>query len=256
VDIGSSISHYLSELGIDKAAVAYSGGFDSTLLLQTISKIIPDGCAGVFVDSPLISERQRLAALNVAGHLGLRVIVTEIGWDDLSEVRTNTPERCYHCKTVIYQAVRNIASDLGIETCMDGENADDLGGDRPGRRAASELKIMSPFAEIGIGRREIVGSVNDMNIPEMMIKDTCMATRIRTGTPFSDRELRLAEECESFIRNETGVRQLRVRLDGSNATILTSPEETASLTTFKDMIFRELKKKGLNPSIDAEGYKE
>lgn len=255
MEIESSIRHYLNGLGAERVAVAYSGGFDSTLLLSVLSAVIPDGCVGVFVDSPLISERQRRAAVNVAGHLGLRIVVTEIGMGDLSEVCRNTPERCYHCKKAIYRAVMDIASDLGADVCMDGENADDMIDDRPGRRAAGEFNFLSPFAELDIGRREIVEAVEMMRLPEMMIKDTCMATRIRTGNPFSERELRLVEDCESFVRKETGVRQLRVRLDGNNATILTSPEETARLMMFTDTVFRGLKRKGLNPSVDREGYK-
>jgi uncharacterized protein len=255
VDIVSSLHRYIGGLGAERIAVAYSGGYDSTFLLRSVSAVIPGGCTGVFVDSPLISERQRLAALNIAGHLGLSVIVAEIGWEDLPGVRENTPDRCYRCKTAIYRIVRETAEEIGADVCMDGENADDLADDRPGRRAALEHGILSPFAVLGIGRRDIVDAVGSMGIPEMIVKDTCMATRIRTGLPFSDRELRLAEDCESFIRNVTGVRQLRVRLDGRNATILTAPDETAGLMMSSDIIFRELRRKGLDPSVDPNGYK-
>lgn len=252
MDPKASLNAYLSSKG--KVAVAYSGGFDSTLLLSIAAEALPDGHLGVFVDSPLISQRQRDSAFRIADSLGLRIAVVRLEWEDMPGVEENGPERCYHCKRAIYRAVRKAASDNGIDVCIDGENADDLYADRPGRKAAKESGMISLLSDLGIGRVDVERMVRSMDIPETIVKDTCMATRIMVGIPLSEEGMRFVEDCESFVRNVTGVKQLRMRLSGKDATLLTSPEEIPLLVSKEAVLAEEFGKKGLNIVIDEIGY--
>lgn len=252
MDIPSEIRKYLG--GADSAVVAYSGGFDSTLLMKLVSDAIPGRCTGVMVDSPLLSERQRVAATDIAERLGISIAVKRIGWEDMPGVESNDRMRCYHCKRSIFRQVREFADSKGADVCMHGENADDLGEDRPGRRAAAEFGIRSPFSELGITRDMIVRRVDELNIPHI-VKDTCMATRIPTGTPLTDELLSMVEWSEEAVREIAGVRQVRVRIRGDDAIIQTSPEEIPLLLRKERPLYEELKRKGLRPSIDAEGYR-
>jgi len=252
VDILSELQEYIK--GTEKAAIAYSGGFDSTLLLKLMTDLLGGNCVGVFVDSPLLSQRQRDAADRTASEIGARIIRVNADEDITKDVFRNDPERCYFCKTLIYGKVREVASDLSIDICFDGENSDDVEGERPGRRAARELGIKSPFRDLGIGKQDIIDAVASLGISERIIKDTCMATRIPSGTAFNEMDLRFIENCEELIRQISGVFQVRMRLSSDTATILTAPDEIQKLIDSRDRLFSVLQNMGLEPIIDMNGY--
>ena len=256
MDILSELRKYIR--GTEKTAIAYSGGFDSTLLLKLMTDILGDNCIGVFVDSPLLSQRQRDAADRIASEIGARVVHVRIGQGNndagMTNVFENGPERCYFCKTLIYGKVRETALSFGIDVCMDGENSDDKEEERPGRRAAREFVIKSPFRDLGIGKDDIVKAVRSFDIPERIVKDTCMATRIPSGTAFSEMDLRFIENCEELIRQISGVLQVRMRLSSGKATILTAPDEIEKLNGSRVRLFRELQNLGLDPVVDMNGY--
>ena len=253
MDTESSVRTFLEDF--DGAAVAYSGGVDSTVLLSIVAKIFPERHAGVFVDSPLISRRQRDTALRVASSIGANLIVVRLEWDDIPLVISNDGERCYHCKRAIYGMVREVADDLGLTVCLDGENADDDHGGRPGRRAAEEFSILSPFCDQMISRNEIVSYLDGLGLSDVIVKDTCLATRIQTGTSLSDGNLGCVEDLESLVRGTTGVRQLRIRLRGDSVTVLTSPAETRLLMDREDELRALFFDRGLGMEIDPDGYR-
>lgn len=237
--------------GLDRAVVAYSGGADSTVLLHVVSKLMPDRYEGVFVDSPLMSMRQREIALRNAYTLGLNVTVRRIGWRDMPDVLENDGRRCYHCKAAMF---RTIATDDEKTICMDGENADDLSEDRPGRTAALEFGIRSPLAELGIGREEVIRTFSTLGLPAA-IKDTCMATRIASGIPLTDALLRNVESYESMVRRIARVEQLRVRVYDGGVKVQTAPHEIPRLKEKWDAVRKEFLQKGLEATLDEDGYK-
>ena len=254
MNIESSVRAYLRDF--DGAAVAYSGGVDSTVLLKIVSRTFSDKHVGVFVDSPLMSQRLRDSAIRTAESMNAKIVVAELDWDDLEAVARNDAERCYHCKRAIYSAVNDVADDLNIDVCLDGENASDDHDGRPGRRAASEFSMRSPFCDLGIRRDDVVSYLTGLRLPETIVKDTCMATRIPMGTSFSNDDLRSVERCESFVRNIAGVKQLRVRLGGGHAVVLTSPDEIFLLRNAERKLRSEFLREGLEFEIDENGYHE
>ena len=173
-----------------KVAVSFSGGVDSTVLLAAVVKALPDDHVAVFADLPMLSERQRAITKSVAAELKADVRYVRLGWDDIPGVSDNTEERCYLCKRGIYSSVRRVAADNGIDVCIDGENASDDGGSRPGRRAAAEFGIVSPLKELGFTRGIVRRMFSDLRLNTDVQKETCMATRIPFGVPFDDDDIR------------------------------------------------------------------
>jgi uncharacterized protein len=237
------------------AAVCFSGGLDSTVLLGNAVCSIPDRCVAVFVDVPMLSERQRLIARELIDVIGARAVTVRLDWTDIPGLESNGTDRCYLCKKAIYSSVREIADDLGIVNIVAGENIDDDADDRPGRRAGSEIGVRYPFVDTAIGRTEIEDSVSEMDLPFPMIKDTCMATRFGYGTHLDSEKVRIAAQCENDIREATGVGLIRVRFRDDTATVVAYPNEIDLLKRNEGDISRILGSAGIRRTIiDPNGY--
>ena len=100
---------------------------------------------------------------------------------------------------------------------MDGTNASDDSGDRPGMRALRELGVFSPLRDCGITKarlRELskAAGLFTWNKPAY----ACLATRLPAGMEISKEALRHIENAESALES-LGLRDFRVRTDGRTA---------------------------------------
>ena len=94
-----------------------------------------------------------------------------------------------------------------------------------------------------------------MDLPVTIIKDTCMATRYPLDHPIGEKEMRFAEDCEAAVRKVSGLKQLRVRINGDRAVVSTDISETGEMVRHMTKINYELKSRGLECDLDLEGYK-
>lgn len=240
---------------MESAVLAFSGGFDSSYLAEACVLSLERPCA-VFVDMPVTGNRQRSEAVRIADAVGIPLIIVELDWDSLEDMKLNDGMRCYHCKRTIYREILRVAEDLGIKNVICGDNYDDLNADRPGRLAAAEAGVKSPLEELGITRKEISDFVSSKPWSEGMVKETCLATRIPEGTVLTDGLLRDIEEIEETIRKITGVSQVRFRHRGDYGIIQTYPGEIKKITDNLSELESEIKKKELSFRVDPEGYKD
>ena len=243
---------YLTTIG--KVAIAYSGGFDSTFMLAAASEYIPNNHIAIFVDTPMISERQKRNAIHISERLNSVLVIVELDWKDMPGIQDNNMERCYFCKSAIYSNVKSVASDMGCDICICGDNFDDLKSDRPGRRATEELDIIRPLEDFMITRGDIVNKVRSMDLGCVIVKDTCLSTRIPSGIPIGEESMRLIEHYESVIRDMCGVEQLRFRYFGDHAKIQTSPPEICKLMAHEAELEKYFQSKKIIVDIDPNGY--
>lgn len=236
------------------AVIAFSGGYDSSYLAEACLHSLDETCA-VFVDMPIVSRRQMHEAERIAKEIGIPLMIVSLDWDEMPNVSYNDPKRCYFCKRSVYSAVRSVADELGINTCICGDNHDDLSADRPGRAAASEFGMLAPLEDLKVTRRDILRYVESKGWSDGLIKDTCLATRIPSGTPLTDELLAEVEGWESLIRDISGIRQVRFRHHGDHALIETSLEEMHQLRKSMLELNRIADRKGLSLRLDPEGYK-
>ena len=238
-------------------AISFSGGTDSTVLLAAAVETLPDDHVAVFADVPMMSDRQRTLVRKITERLSANIVIVKLDWSDLPGVRENTEGRCYFCKKAIYGAIRNVASDNGFDICADGENSSDNGAERPGRKAAEEFGIVSPFKELGIGRDVVKRMLSDLRLDLDIVKETCSATRFPTGRAFTEDDVRHVEECEDLIRNVSGVKQIRMRISHDGVRLFTSPGEMGLLVRSEKELRSALSQKGVkNVLIDDIGYLE
>lgn len=238
----------------DRPVVCFSGGLDSTVLLRNAIEFCKNPVA-LFVRLPMNTARQIEATIRIAEHLDAELRLEPLGWSDLKGIEGNGPDRCYVCKRAIFSKALDVAKDYG-NVVFAGDNADDRYDERPGHRAGRELGIVNPLREADIGRGKVKAAISEMELPVIMIKDTCMATRYPVGNPIGEREMRFAEECESAVRKVSGLKQLRIRYNGSDCMVTTDRSEIHEMVRHITQITYELKSRGLRCDFDPKGYEE
>lgn len=196
------------------AAVAFSAGVDSTLLLHAARTALGKDCAAVTIRSPFVPARELEQAAAFCAAEGVRHVILDVDPLRLEQVAANSPERCYHCKRALFTRIRAAAEELGLAWVLEGSNADDLGDYRPGMRAVRELGIRSPLLELGLCKDEIRAISRREGLPTWdKPAMACLATRFVTGQPLQRQALRQVEQAEDLLAG-LGFTQLRVRVHG------------------------------------------
>ncbi len=211
-----------------KAAVAFSGGVDSSLLCAVAREELGEGAAAITIVSPLLPKSELDDAAAVAEQVGIRHILVE-SREIEEEVAANPKDRCYHCKKREFGAIARAARELGIGTVLDGSNVDDESDYRPGMRAIAELGVASPLKEAGLGKEEIRELSRRLGLPTAEKPAfACLASRIPYGERIDAAKLARVERAEDYLRSR-GFRQFRVRSHGDLARIEVGPSERAKL---------------------------
>jgi len=241
----------------ESAAVAFSGGVDSTFLAYAAKEALGEKAMAITVASPYIPKWEIEEAVELAKEIGIRheIIVVEKVDDSIKD---NPSDRCYLCKKVIFKTIQEKASSLGFEIVMDGSNFDDTKDYRPGMVALKELEVKSPLLVTEWTKAEI-RSVS--KIVGLATHDkpayACLLTRIPYNTTITQTDLVKIEKSEVFMMS-LGFRAIRVRCHGDLARIEVAREDRKKLfdETVLDQISDTLKSFGFTyVTFEAAGYK-
>ena len=137
-----------------RGAVAYSGGVDSSLLVWAAMKYGRDWRA-YYVYSAFQPAFELEDAKQVAAQCGMPLTVIEADIFQHPEVIANPANRCYYCKHRIFAAILRQGASDGYSLVIDGTNASDDAGDRPGMKALRELEVRSPLRECGLTKGDV-----------------------------------------------------------------------------------------------------
>jgi uncharacterized protein len=228
------------------AAVAFSGGVDSSFLCHAAAAALGPRSLAITVVSPMLPKSEIEAAVEIARRIGIEHLLVEENEieDDVAE---NTARRCYHCKKREFGAIQKAALDRGIKAVLDGSNLDDLGDYRPGLAALAELGIVSPLREAGLTKQDIRDLSRRFALPTWdKPAFACLASRIPYGETITREKLSRVEQAEAVLR-DFGFRQFRVRSHGDIARIEAAPEE-------RPLFFSEAALDSLSEKIKAAGF--
>lgn len=191
---------------------AYSGGVDSTVVAVVARQMLGrDEAPAVIGDSASLPRRELDEARRLARELDLRLIEINPGEQADPNYQANAGNRCYFCKSHLYESLHKIAADLGFEFIANGTNTDDLGDHRPGLRAAKEAEVISPLLEAGLSKAEVRTLARHLGLPNAdKPAAACLASRIPYGTAVTPQRLATVETAEDALYG-LGFRGFRVR---------------------------------------------
>ena len=242
-----------------RVIVAFSGGVDSSLLAFLSKKYAKDTLL-ITERSILYPEEEIKGASQFANKHDIEHKIIERDPLKDKEFQCNPSNRCYICKTGLYNDILKIKNSKKFDVILDGSNADDLSDYRPGMQALKELNISTPYIDYNINKTEIrqICKLYDLDIqskPSM----ACFSSRIPYGQIINEKKLDMIREAERFLKNRFELKQLRVRLHEENlARIEFLPNDFANILTAKnlELINSKLKELGFTYiTIDIEGFR-
>lgn len=197
---------------LSRVVVAYSGGVDSTFLLkvaiQTLGSDNVLACIGV---SPSLARSQHERAVRCARDMGAHLREVDVHEILDGKYSANSPDRCFHCKSHLYQALWKVARDDGFDAVVCGSNFDDQDDFRPGNRAARRLGVACPLMEARMTKQDIRMLSRRLMLPTADIPASpCLASRLSYGLQITRERLGQVEQAEEWLR-ELGFRECRVR---------------------------------------------
>lgn len=238
-----------------KTALAFSGGVDSSFLLYAGMRYGKE-IKAYYVRTAFQPEFEYQDALRLAASLGAQLEVITPDVLSQPQVTANPANRCYYCKQAIFSSILEHARNDGFSVLLDGTNASDAEGDRPGMRALRELSVRSPLRECGLTKARIRELSREAGLftwdkPAY----ACLATRIPTGMEITKENLARTEWAETRLA-ALGFRDFRVRMTREEqAKLQLREEDFPRLLQNREAIAGELKQRYRGVLLDLEARK-
>ncbi len=238
--------------------VAYSGGVDSAFLAATAYRVLGDRMLAVLADSPSLARRdmEQASAFAKSIDMPLRVIRTEEL--DKPEYQRNDANRCFHCKTELFDGMRALGVELGYTNIAYGMNADDTRDFRPGQRAAQEHDVLAPLADAGLTKLEVraLAKAAGYSLWDRPAAP-CLSSRVEYGRTVTREVLEQVERAEESMR-QLGFREFRVRHHGDLARVEIARAEMQRALSMEmlDAITAALRSVGFQyVTLDCAGFR-
>jgi len=238
--------------------VAFSGGVDSAYLAFIANRELGSAALAVTAESPSYPTYQRNVALGLVEKYGFRHEFIDSGEMADANYTANPTNRCYFCKHDLYSRLQAMAAQRDFRYVVDGNNLDDIGDYRPGRKAGSELEIRSPLIEARLNKPEIRELSRVHGLPTWdQPASACLSSRIPYGSEVTVDKLRMIDRGEEALR-AMGFRQCRVRHHGDVARIEIARDELVKAFDLEifNALSRQFKQIGFQfVALDVDGYR-
>ncbi len=236
--------------GYGRVAVAFSGGVDSALVAKAAALACGSNALAVTGVSPSLASGELELAQSVASQIGIRHEVIRTDEFTVPGYQANAGDRCYFCKTELYTELEGVCEKFSVDVICNGANLDDQGDHRPGMKAALEHQIRSPLIEAGFTKQDVRDLAKEWDLPVWdKPASPCLSSRLAYGVNVTPERVRKVDAAEAYLRQELGLRELRVRLEQNELARIEVPVE--ALPKLVDAEFRA----GLVTKLQELGFR-
>ncbi len=250
-----SLQKILAELG--EVVIAYSGGVDSTFLLKAcVDTLGAENVLACIAAGPSLPKSQYEKAVETAKNFNVNIKTIEPNELADKAFSANLANRCFICKSHLYQMLNILAKEEKCDYVLCGSNTDDFDDYRPGNKAAKLFNVRCPLAEAKLTKKEIRRLSRRLNLPTADLPASpCLASRISYGEEITRQKLNQVEQAEEFLKS-LGFVEFRVRLHDRLARIEVHQKDIAKVVAKRQKIVEKLKSLGFKfVSVDLEGFR-
>ena len=247
-DTDATVGRLLRSIApLGRAVVAFSGGVDSSVVAALAWRALGDRALAVTAVSRSLAAGELDAARAVAAAIGIPHRTVRSNEMARPEYRANARDRCYHCKTELYDILATVAATAGDAAVLSGANADDQGDWRPGMRAAAEHSVRSPLLEAGVGKETVRAIAHDLGVLSAdKPASPCLASRIPYGSRVTPQALARIDDAEAALKR-LGYSVLRVRHYGPLGRVESAADELPRALT-------EEGRQAIEQAVSGAGY--
>jgi uncharacterized protein len=241
-------------------AVAYSGGVDSAVVAAAAQRALGDRAVAVTAVSPSLASGEWELAAETAARIGIRHVRLFTHEFERPGYVRNAFNRCYFCKTELYNRLRDWATQEGFSVLANGTNSDDQGDHRPGLQAAAEAAVQSPLIDAGFHKADVRALAQRWQLPVWdKPASPCLASRIAYGIEVTPARVARIDAAESWLRARLELRELRVRLEAHELARIEVPVDELSRlleADCREALVREFHRLGFRAvTVDLEGFR-
>ena len=242
----------------ERVLVSLSGGVDSALVAYAANKKLGKNAFAVTADYKTLSSEELDSAKLIAHEIGINHQIIEYSELDNEDFVKNDEKRCFYCRDELSAKLLEFSASLDIKIIVDGTQSDDLGDYRPGIDALHGNGIRSPLLETQFTKNMVRQTAKFIGLSIFdKPSNSCLASRIPWGQRVTAERLARIEMGEKFIKQKTGIQQIRVRDIQGIARIEVEHDKINLLNNkiTKNEIFSKLKMIGFSEvEIDPDGY--
>ena len=252
------LNEIISDLLDDKFVLAFSGGVDSTLVLKiaSMNRKNHDDIVAITYNTNTTPSGDLENAQNLAKEMDVRLKAVDIDVFDNEYIKNNTIDRCYHCKSFLFNQAFKLKDELGYANVVDGSNLDDQKVFRPGVMALKDKGVRSPLKEAGFSKAMVRRYAEELGVKVAKRPSApCLATRFPYNSPVDTSMFALINEGEDYLKT-FGLKNVRIRVYGDNTRIEVDKDDFEIIFKNAADIVAKLKEIGFKYiNLDLEGYR-